>query len=111
NSFFDAVLEPSPSFLLSIHSLKASFISVSKEEFKPSFIISSSLSLTYFVPTCIPKPNSAASSNNGLIHAGPLPSALVVYAIEGADAPQIDEQPVALDIIILSPNNCVRSLI
>ena len=31
------------------------------------------------------------------------------YGIDGADPPQIDVQPVALAILILSPNNCVTS--
>ena len=33
-----------------------------------------------------------------------------MYGVEGADPPQIDEHPVALAIIILSPNNWVASL-
>ena len=33
-----------------------------------------------------------------------------MYELAGADAPHIDEHPVAFAIIILSPNNCVTSL-
>ena len=59
----------------------------------------------------IPYPNSALSSNNELAQAGPLPSWFLVYGVEGAEPPHIDEHPVALAIIILSPNNWVANLI
>ena len=60
-------------------------------------------SLIRLTAIAIPWPYSALSSNNEFAHAGPLPSAFFVYGVEGADPPQMDEQPVALAIIILSP--------
>ncbi|MPN39418.1 hypothetical protein SDC9_186946 [bioreactor metagenome] len=64
-----------------------------------------SLSLIVLTAIAIPYPYSALSSNNELAQAGPLPCAFLVYGVDGADPPQIEEQPVAFAIIILSPNN------
>ncbi len=66
------------------------------------FLMDSSLS-------SIPNPNSAASSNKEFDHAGPLPFAFTVYGVDGEEFPQIEEQPVAFAIYILSPYNCVKS--
>ena len=58
----------------------------------------------------IPYPNSALSSNKLLAHAGPLPWLSTLYGQLGALPPYIDEQPVALAIIILFPNSWVNNL-
>ncbi len=58
----------------------------------------------------IPNPNSAASSNRELPHAGPWPSSLVQYGVVGADAPQMEEQPVALATTMRSPKSWVMTL-
>ena len=68
-------------------------------------MLSAILSLIALTPKYIPNPNSALSSNNELAQAGPCPSLFTVYGVAGTDPPQIDEHPVALAIIILSPNN------
>ena len=47
------------------------------------------------------------SSNNELDHAGPCPFSFTVYGVDGEELPQIEEQPVAFAMYILSPNNCV----
>ena len=57
----------------------------------------------------IPKPNSALSSNREFAHAGPLPSLFTVYGVAGAEAPQIEEQPVAFAMNMRSPNNWVTN--
>ena len=57
----------------------------------------------------IPRPYSALSSNNELAQAGPWPFASIVYGVDGEEPPQIDEQPVAFAMYILSPNSCVTS--
>ena len=53
----------------------------------------------------------ALSSNREFAHAGPFPLALHVYAMDGAEALQIEEQPVALAITMRSPKSCVTSFI
>ena len=68
------------------------------------------LVLIVFTAISIPNPYSALSSNKELAQAGPFPSLFAVYAIALPPAAHIDEHPVALDIIILSPNNWVTSL-
>ena len=76
-----------------------------------SSIISIACSLMYFWPIYIPKPCSALSSNNELHQAGPfLESLFTVYGEVAAGLPQIEEQPVALEMYICSPNNCVINL-
>ena len=57
----------------------------------------------------IPRPYSALSSNNELAQAGPWPFTSIVYGVDGEEPPQIDEQPVAFAMYILSPNSCVTS--
>ena len=54
----------------------------------------------FFWPRYIPRPCSALSSNREFAHAGPLPSLLTVYGLVAAGPPQMDEQPVALEIIM-----------
>ena len=98
-------LVPSPSSTFSTQALRASLASPSSNETIASLAKSTNLSLIAFAPKNIPNPNSALSSNNELAQAGPNPLWLVVYGVEGADPPQIDEHPVALAIIILSPYN------
>ena len=68
-----------------------------------------SLSLIVFWASNIPYPNSALSSNRELLHAGPFPSGVTVYGVDGEELPQIEEHPVAFAMYILSPNNCVTS--
>ncbi|OQC45187.1 MAG: hypothetical protein BWX61_00810 [Bacteroidetes bacterium ADurb.Bin035] len=63
-------------------------------------------SLILRIPLAIPNPYSALSSNKLLPQAIPLPLRLeVVYGIDGALPPYIDEQPVALAITIRSPKS------
>ena len=57
----------------------------------------------------MPRPNCALSSNRELAQAGPWPSALVVYGLEGAAPPQTEEQPEALAMMRRSPNSWVSS--
>ena len=95
--------------LCSSQSVSTSFAYSEILHFNKSLIFSAILSLTAWAPICIPRPNSALSSNNEFAHAGPWPSAFLVYALDGADAAHIDEHPVAFAIIILSPNNWVTS--
>ncbi|EJW91668.1 hypothetical protein EVA_20225 [gut metagenome] len=45
------------------------------------------------------------SSKRELDHAGPCPFAFTVYGVEGEELPQIEEQPVAFAMYILSPNS------
>src|SRR5512137_1432669 len=59
------------------------------------------------VARTIPNPYSALSSKREFAQAGPKPFALVVNGTDGAEPPQIEEHPVALAIIIRSPNSCV----
>ena len=72
---------------------------------------SANLFLICLIPKNIPYPYSALSSNNELAQAGPLPSALVQKGTEGTAPLNIEEQPVALAMSILSPNNWVASFI
>ena len=67
-------------------------------------------SRTDFVPSSMPRPYSALSSNREFAHAGPQPFWFFVYGMAGALAPQMEEQPVALEIIMRSPKSCVMSL-
>src|SRR3712207_5093904 len=69
----------------------------------------STLLLSCVTARYIPYPYSALSSNSEFAQDGPLPSWFTVYGVDGAEAPQIDEQPVAFATIILGPNNCVTS--
>ena len=63
-------------------------------------------SRTVFWPMYRPRPCSALSSNRELHHAGPWPlSLLTVYGEMDAVPPQIEEQPVALEMYIFSPNS------
>ena len=106
-----ASLDAFTSSFPSNHILNASFNGVSRFRSKNEFILVSSNNLFDSAANLIPYPYSAASSNNELPQAGPLPDSwLIVYDIAGALAPQIDEQPVAFATYILSPNNCVTSL-
>ena len=73
-------------------------------------MLCSIFSLICFAASSIPYPYSALSSNNEFAHAGPLPFSSLQYGIVGADAPQMDEHPVALAMSILSPKSCVASL-
>ena len=58
-----------------------------------------------FWPRYIPKPCSALSSNREFAQAGPKPlTLLVVYGEVAAGPPQMEEQPVALEMNIRSPN-------
>ncbi len=68
---------------------------------------SASLARRWAVASIIPNPYSALSSNKEFAHAGPNPCSLVVNGTDGAEPPQIEEQPVAFAIIIRSPNNWV----
>ena len=100
------------SFLVS-RNLSAALLSssVAASEATSSFNFSTACSLSVFCPRYIPKPCSALSSNSELAQAGPfLESLLTVYGDVAAGPPQIDEQPVALDIYICSPKSCVISL-
>ena len=72
-----------------------------------ALVFSIRLSRMAFWPRYIPKPCSALSSNRELHHAGPLPSAFVQYGLVAPGLPQMEEQPVALEIYILSPNSWV----
>src|SRR6476620_475039 len=63
------------------------------------------LSLASFIPN----PNSALSSNNELAQAGPTPCLFFVHGVVGRLPPKMEEQPVALATIILSPNNWVNN--
>ena len=58
----------------------------------------------------MPNPNSALSSSNEFAHAGPRPSLFTQYGVVGKFPPYIEEQPVALAMINLSPNICVNNL-
>ena len=59
-----------------------------------------------FWPMYRPRPCSALSSNRELHHAGPWPlSLLTVYGEMEAVPPQMEEQPVALEMYIFSPNS------
>ena len=55
----------------------------------------------------MPRPCSALSSNRELFHAGPWPSLLVQYGEVAAGLPQMEEQPVALEMNMRSPQTCV----
>ena len=101
--------EPSPSCTLAAQSLKAAWSSSEATAFASSSLATKSMR-TLSTPMNMPRPNSAASSNKLLAHAGPWPAAFVVYGATGADAPQMEEQPVALAIIMRSPKSCVTSL-
>ena len=72
-------------------------------------IFEDNVSRTAFVPRNIPKPYSALSSNKELAQAGPCPLWFLVYGIDGAEPPQIEEQPVALATIMRSPKSWVMS--
>src|SRR6187397_1204335 len=61
------------------------------------------------VASLIPNPNSALSSNKELAHDGPRPCAFLLHGVVGRFPPKMEEQPVALATIILSPNNCVSN--
>ena len=82
-------------------SLASSHISIANK----LSIFSAILALICLTAKYIPYPNSALSSNNEFAQAGPLPSWLTVYGDDGYEPPQIEEHPVALAIIILSPNS------
>ena len=58
----------------------------------------------------MPQPYSAASSKRLLPQAGPKPSLLVVYGVVGEEAPQMEEQPVALAMSMRSPKSWVSTL-
>ena len=58
----------------------------------------------------MPRPYSALSSKRLLPHAGPWPSALVVYGVDGTLSAHTQERPVALAIIMRSPKSWVTSL-
>src|SRR5690554_1661807 len=100
-----AALDAFGSSFPSNHWLKASFNSSSIFNSTNSSINISSFSLIFLTATAIPYPYSALSSNKEFAQAGPLPSLFTQYGVDGALAPQIDEQPVALASIILSPNS------
>ena len=99
----EATLDSSPSYIWSIQfcptSLKSACFSI-----RASTAVLAASRLV-FIPRCIPRPNSALSSNNELAQAGPHPFSLVVYGVAGALNPQIEEHPVALATNILSPNS------
>ena len=44
-----------------------------------------------------------------LAHAGPFPAAFILQGVVGKFPPKMEEQPVALATIILSPNNWVSN--
>ena len=86
-------------------------LSVALSDAAISSILAIAWSRRTFCPRYIPKPCSALSSNNELAHAGPFNVSLfTVYGDVAAGPPQIEEQPVALEIYICSPNNCVINL-
>ena len=107
---FALSLVPSGLFISSSHALNTSFTSSDISSSKAFLTFSAILFLIASTPKNIPKPYSALSSNKELAHAGPCPSWFTVYGVDGAEPPQIDEHPVALATIILSPNNWVISL-
>ena len=98
----------SPSSFVAIKSAIAAF--TLSGAFSLAAICSSSpisLARIAFWPRYIPYPCSALSSNSELAHAGPWPSLFVVYGDVAAGPPQIEEQPVALEMYILSPKSWV----
>ena len=103
--FAEATFEASPSSLASNHASNASLAHPHISIVNRVCIVSSILFLICLVANIIPNPNSALSSNSEFAQDGPLPSWLVVYGVDGADPPHIEEHPVAFAIIILSPNN------
>ena len=103
-------LVPSLSSLFSSHSLKTDFTSSLISLSRAFSILLAILSLTALTPKYIPSPYSALSSNNEFAHAGPWPFWFFEYAVAAPAAAHIDVHPVALAIIILSPNNWVTSL-
>ena len=98
-----------PSSIVSSHSCAAAFRSGSAYSTAISArVLSARLSRMVFWPRYMPKPCSALSSNRLFAQAGPLPDRrLRVYGDVAAGPPQMDEQPVALEIYIRSPYNWV----
>ena len=107
---FALSLVPTLSSLFSNQSFNTALVSSAILLSNATFTLSAILSLIALTPKNIPKPYSALSSNNEFAQAGPCPLWLTVYGVAGADPPQIEEHPVALATIILSPNNWVTSL-
>ena len=74
--------------------------------FGEKMFISNATGCSSIWPRYRPRPCSALSSNRELHHAGPWPlSLLTVYGEMEAVPPQIEEQPVALEMYIFSPNS------
>jgi len=94
-------------FLVSRNFSKAAFSSAEAlSEPATSAISLIRFSRTVFWPMYRPRPCSALSSNRELHHAGPWPlSLLTVYGEMEAVPPQMEEQPVALEMYIFSPNS------
>ncbi len=107
----EAIFEASPSSLESSQCLKAWATTSEGSPCSRYVRIRSAMrSRIWLTPRNMPNPYSALSSKSEFAHAGPLPSELVVYAMEGELALHMDEQPVAFAIIIRSPNSWVISL-